>query len=362
MECLRAYILRYFGDRSGNFCGNCSNCRQNFETVDILEYSKKILSCICRMRERYGVGMLVDILRGSRSRKIQDLRLDQLSTYGIMNEVPQSRIREIINYLVLNGYIILSDGEFPVAKLGASCKELLYSNQPVLMKVVTESKRVSKEERPGKLKLSQSIGGFDQRLFEKLKELRFRIAEENKVPAFVIFSDATLADMCKKKPVDQVDMLKVSGVGEIKLRRYGGDFLKLISEHNAAQGEIPAQGNTGLSIAELCAYVNHSFEPSEEAIPVSMLADKLNALLLQKCDIKLSSVKLAKFYEEKGLLQSETVGGKNSRTASAAGNAQGITTVDRINAEGNPYRQNLYGLSAQQWTAEHLEELLDSIE
>jgi ATP-dependent DNA helicase RecQ len=362
MECLRAYILRYFGDRSGNFCGNCSNCKQNFETADILEYSKKILSCICRMRERYGIQMLVDTLCGSRTQKIQDLRLDQLSTYGIMNEVPQSRIREIINYLVLNGYIVLSNGEFPVAKLGANHKKLLYSDEPVLMKVVTESKRASKEGRSGKPKPGQFIGGFDQRLFVKLKELRFQLAAKNKVPAFVIFSDATLVDMCKKKPMDQVEMLTVSGVGEVKLRSYGGEFLKLISEHSAAPKEIPAQENAGLSIAKLCAYVKHTFEPSEEAVSVSMLTDKLNILLLQKSDIKLSSVKLAKFYEEKGLLRSETVDGKNSRVASAAGNAHGITTVDRTNAAGDTYRQNLYDLSAQQWAVEHLEELLDSME
>ncbi len=357
-ECLRAYILHYFGDLAQSYCGNCSNCKQSFETVNILEPSKKILSCIYRMRERYGVQLLVDTLRGSHSRKINNLGLDQLSTYGIMKEVSQSRIREIINYLVLNGYIVLTNDEFPVARLGGDYKALLYSDEPLIMKVVAEQKSVSNKVRHVKHISNESIGEFDQMLFTKMKDLRLRLANENKVPAFVIFSDATLVDMCKKKPRNNEEMLEVSGVGEVKLKRYGEEFLKLTTVYSAAPEELHTQENAVLTIPELCAYMKQAFEPSENAVPVSVLADNLNALLLQKSNIKLSAVKLAKFYEEKGLLQLETVNGKNNRVPSSAGATYGITTVDRTNSEGNSYRQNLYGISAQRWVVEHLEELL----
>lgn len=229
MECLRAYLLNYFGDRADNYCGNCSNCKTNFETVDIREDSKKILSCIYRMQERYGIQMVVETLRGSRSQKVQSLGLDQLSTYGIMKEVHQGRIREIINYLILNGHILLSNGVFPVAQLGADYKAFLLSDEPILMKVVTETERTAKEAQAGRKKSKAPVGDIDPGLFEELKSLRFELAAKKKVPAFMIFSDATLVDMCRKKPVDKEEMLAVSGVGEVKFKRYGEAFLKVIS-------------------------------------------------------------------------------------------------------------------------------------
>ena len=229
MECLRAYLLNYFGDRADNYCGNCSNCKTNFETVDIREDSKKILSCIYRMQERYGIQMVVETLRGSRSQKIQSLGLDQLSTYGIMKEVHQGRIREMINYLVLNGHITLSNGAFPVAKLGPDYKAFLLSDEPILMKVVTETERTAKEAQAGRKKSKAPVEDIDQGLFEELKRLRFELAAKKNVPAFMIFSDATLVDMCRKKPEDKEDMLAVSGVGEVKFKRYGEAFSKVIS-------------------------------------------------------------------------------------------------------------------------------------
>lgn len=358
MDCLRSYILRYFGDQSSNYCGNCSNCRQNFETVDILDDSKKILSCICRMRERYGIQMLIDTLRGSRSERIQTLHLDQLSTYGIMKEVPQSRIREIIQYLVLNEYILLTNTEFPVAKLGAKYKELLNSDQPILMKVMAQSEREQKEAKSGNLKAKQYYGEIDQQLFTKLKALRFQIAEESRVPSFVVFSDATLLDMCRKKPTEKDGLLAVSGVGEVKFQRYGERFLKIISEHGAAAAgaALPASADSAPSVEEICESVRRSFVPSEEAVPVSILADMLNSLLLQKGDYKISAIKLANFFMEKGLLQMETAEGRNNRVATVLGKEHGIVTVEKTNSAGNTYRQNLYHRQAQQYAANHIEE------
>lgn len=363
MDCLRSYILRYFGDRSDNYCGNCGNCKQNFETVDILDYSKKIVSCICRMRERYGIQMLIDTLHGSRGEKIQNLHLDQLPTYGIMKEVTQSRIREIINYLIINEYIVLTNTEFPVAKLGKEYKALLNSDQPLLMKVVMESVRAQKEVKPGNPKSGKYAGEIDPHLFAKLKNLRFQIAAENKVPAFIVFSDATLLDMCRKVPVNKDELLAVSGVGEVKFRRYGERFLKMISEYGAATAYAgkPVSENSAPSIQELCDYVKCTFIPSKEAVPVSILTDMLNSLLLQKGNCSLNAVKLASFFVEKGLLQPETTEGKSIRVASSLGKEHGIATVEKTNSAGNTYRQNFYDQQAQQFAADHIDELLGGI-
>lgn len=360
-ECLRAYLLGYFGDRAHSYCGNCSNCKTSFETVDILTDSKKILSCIHRMHERYGVQMLIDTLRGSKNQKIQSLHLDQLSTYGIMKETPQSRIREIISYLVLNGYILLSTGEFPVVKLGQGYQELLSSDQPLWMKVAVEPEHNSGEKSAKRRTAGQAVGELNQDLLSKLKMLRFSLAAKQKVPAFVIFSDATLVDMCRKRPTNEEEMLAVSGVGAVKFERYGVVFLRAISEQNPQANLSLSEETAELSPEELCAYVQRSFQPSCEAVSVSILADMINALLLQKSSFKISAVRLAKFYEEKGLLHQEPVNGKPVRVTSETGQLYEIATVERIDPNGARYRQNLYGPPAQQWAVEHLQELLRSM-
>lgn len=360
-ECLRAYILNYFGDKTGNWCGNCGNCRQNYETADILEESKKILSCIYRMRERFGIQTLIDTLRGSKNQKILNSILDRLPTYGIMKELSQNRIRQIINFLVLKGYIVLTNGEYPTAALGPGYRQLLDSKEPFLMKIAAEPKKALKEKPAAKQKLVEFTGRLDKSLYDKMKELRFRLAKENNVPAFVIFSDATLIDMCKKCPANQREMLEVSGVGEVKSQRYGTLFLNLIAEHGITErGETQkaSENEKALSLPELCDYIKDSFVPSEEAVSVTVLADMLSALLLQKSNIKLSGAQLSKFYEEKGFLQTETSDGKNNRVANPAGNALGITVKDKTDAKGNTYRQNFYNASAQKWAAENLLELL----
>lgn len=365
MECLRAYILSYFGDKCDNWCGNCRNCKQNYETVDISEESKKILSCIYRMRERFGIQMLIDTLRGSRNQKILSSGLDRLPTYGIMKELSQERIRQIINFLVLNGYIVLTNGEYPVATLGENYKALLCSDKPFLMKIATEPKKVLKEARATKQKIFELAGEFDENLYIKMKELRFRLANDINVPAFVIFSDATLIDMCKKKPANQKEMLEVSGVGEVKYQRYGQEFLDLIAKYSTPEKDkdtaevINVKESAGLIFTELYNYVKLTFEPTEEEISVSALADRLNVLLLQKSNIKLSAVKLAQFYEKKGLLKTETFEGKNQRIATADGNALGIIATEKTDAKGNTYKQNFYGLPAQKWAVENLLQLLE---
>lgn len=230
-DCLREYILRYFGENTVNFCGNCGNCNTNFETIDITTEAQKILSCITRAEEKYGIKTIIDILRGSKSEKILRSGLYRLSTYGIMVKESEKRIRAIINHLVLNEYILITSDEFPTAKLGRNASEILFKGKHLQMKL---SKEI--EKKPGKpdKKVSATINAVSSTLMDKLKKLRLTIAGEQKVPAFVIFSDAALTDMCMKLPSDDSEFLNVSGVGQVKLERYGERFLKEIAEFMAS--------------------------------------------------------------------------------------------------------------------------------
>jgi ATP-dependent DNA helicase RecQ len=223
-DCLRAYVLDYFGDKTENFCGNCSNCKSRFEEMDITEYAQKILSCISRMGERFGVKMIIDTLRGSKAEKIIKLGLHKIKTYGIMAEVKEKIIREVIHYLVLNEYITLTNSEFPVAKLTPKSRMVLLNGEQLLMKMAKEKTRETKS-----IQKKKTEGTSKTALFSILKQLRFEIAAQKKIPAFIIFSDATLRDMCAKMPKNKQEFLDVSGVGKVKLEEYGKVFLEKIN-------------------------------------------------------------------------------------------------------------------------------------
>lgn len=223
-DCLREYILKYFGEMPANFCGNCSNCNTNFEQADITVNAQKIMSCIVRMNERFGIKMVIDTLRGSKSEKILKSGLNKIKTYGIMAEVQEKRIRDIINYLVLNDYLLLTNSEFPVVKLAPKSKGVMYGREKLIMKIV----KVQAIEK----KKVQQKSAVNNELFKMLKETRLKLAQEKGVPAFVIFSDATLVDMCNKMPSNEIEFLEVSGVGKIKLESYGKEFLEVINSFN----------------------------------------------------------------------------------------------------------------------------------
>lgn len=223
--CLREYILKYFGDSSQSYCGNCSNCNSNFETRDITVDSQKILSCIYRMKEikrSYGITMIIAVLRGSKSEKIRSQGLDKLSTYGIMSECSEKLCREMINFLIQNGYVTITASEYPVLILNKKSREILFENKKLEMKLMKENPAESN---------TVTVGKEDSELFGKLRELRKKIANIESIPAYIVFNDASLRDMCIKKPKTREEFLKVSGVGYMKLEKYGDKFLELINNN-----------------------------------------------------------------------------------------------------------------------------------
>jgi ATP-dependent DNA helicase RecQ len=247
-DCLRTYILKYFGENSPNFCGNCSNCNTNFETTDITIEAQKILSCVVRISQRnrsFGKVMIVDILRGADNERIRQSGLSDLSTFGIMADVSVHRIRTIMDHLILNGYMALSLGEYPVVNPTEICGEILREKKYLEMKLpkdVDPSESKSKIASTSKSKLksktkSKSKSSKDtavereEDLFSVLKELRKQLATAAGVPAFVIFTDATLHDMCGKLPQTLDEFLDVSGVGKAKAEKYGKLFTETIATH-----------------------------------------------------------------------------------------------------------------------------------
>ena len=226
-HCLRGYILEYFGQEHPQLCGNCSNCESTAEQRDITEYAKMILSCIYRIHEQLGyslgITLVVRVLHGSREKRIKELRLDRLSTYGIMNHVPRAEIREMISALENQGYIMTHPDRGDL-NLTDKAREVLFHGEKVKMLVRKKKREKSRKE-------DASSNPNTAGLLEELKALRLTLAKEENMPAYIVFSNATLKDMAQKAPVTMAEFLAVSGVGKFKAERYGQRFLTAIKKY-----------------------------------------------------------------------------------------------------------------------------------
>ena len=251
-ECLRDYILRYFGEYKENYCGNCSNCLSQFENTDVTEIAKSLVGCVESCRQRYGINVILDTVHGANTAKIRSYRMDENPFYGGCAKVPSPRLRQVLNHLLIHNYLAMTDDEYAVVKLTEKSDEILTGGEAVVMKLAKEQPHPAKAEKGkgGRRKLSYGASGTgagsaelspaEEALFERLRTLRTEIARGEKVPPYIIFSDRTLVHMCMLKPGTKAEMLKVSGVGEYKYDKYGERFLDCIREYIKISGSVEA--------------------------------------------------------------------------------------------------------------------------
>lgn len=234
-RCLRGFILDYFGEKAPNYCGNCGSCNTNFETVDITVEAQKILSCIFRLKQRGrsgGKALIAAILTGSREERIVNGGLDTLSTYGIMKGVSQARVRDIIEFLQQQGLIEVEQ-EYMTCALTPAANEFIKSRSTLIMKLPKEKQ----PEKPAQTSSAEE----NAELMKRLKSLRTKLASALGVPAYVVFSDASLREMSVKMPQTNEEFLSVSGVGSRKAERYGRKFMEVISEYKSEMQEKNAE-------------------------------------------------------------------------------------------------------------------------
>ncbi|MEQ2876353.1 DNA helicase RecQ [Enterococcus asini] len=209
--CLQRYILRYFGE-SGSDCGRCSNCLDEGETVEITREAQMVLSCVKRMGERFGKGLVVQVLSGSKNQKVTQWQFETLSTYGLMKDWRQKDLTALVEYLTASGYLDAGDGQFPALRLTNSGvavlkgEETVYRKQPKVRQLET-----------------------DDALFERLRQKRNQLAQAQNLPPYVVFSDQTLRELAQKQPQSRLEMLQIKGVGVNKLDKYGEDFLEILA-------------------------------------------------------------------------------------------------------------------------------------
>ncbi|QQZ09274.1 DNA helicase RecQ [Heyndrickxia vini] len=221
-SCFQQYILEYFGEEGAIVCQKCGNCTDERTQVDVTKEAQMVLSCIKRMNERFGKTFITKVLTGSSDKKIRSFGFNKLSTYGIMKDRTQKEVNELIDFLTAEGYLRPTDGQFPV---------LLLTNQAV--EVLRGESIVSRKER---IQVKQIIE--DNQLFEQLRQLRKEIADKEKVPPYIIFSDQTLREMSAKLPSSKNELLQIKGVGERKLDQYGELFIAVITSYCEENGIV----------------------------------------------------------------------------------------------------------------------------
>ncbi|NOY14286.1 MAG: DNA helicase RecQ [Deltaproteobacteria bacterium] len=222
--CRRRALLSYFGESLDEDCGNCDICLHPPERYDATDDARKALSCVYRVGQRFGIGHVIEVLRGSKAQRIFELRHDQLSTYGIGREQSQDHWSHLLRQLIHHGYLEQDIANFSVLKLTEAARPLLRGEQ----KLTITRPRL----KPGrKKKPERKIVGldYDQELFNLLRVRRKQIADRDGVPPYVVFGDASLAEMAATLPTDEAALLQVNGVGQTKLQRYGDEFIEEIA-------------------------------------------------------------------------------------------------------------------------------------
>lgn len=250
-DCLRAYILRYFGederDREGaspapavaRGCGNCSNCLTSFEADDVTEAARAIMRFVSRNPGRFGKALIADVLHGANTERIRSLRLDSDSEYGKLAELPIARVRDTVEQLIGSGYLTVSMGQYPVIGMGDLGLAALNSPEEFAFSIKRRKRGRAGSERARRavdlLRDEAALDskpriGDDAELFERLRALRRELAEWRDVPPYIVCSDKTLRGLCRQRPATREELLEVSGIGERKADEFGEAFLKAISE------------------------------------------------------------------------------------------------------------------------------------
>ena len=239
-DCLREYMLGYFGEPAKGYCGNCSNCLQNYEEVDVSRYARIILCCIEECRERYGMTTILETLRGSRSEKVLRYRLNENSYYGTVTDASMDRLKQIVKQLLAKGYLNQTDDEYGFLKLTENSYDITVKGEQVMLKLPKEQEKVTVERRV-QLKPQTGIrrraASSNPELYEILRNLRNETARNMHVPAYVVFADKTLQEMSTYLPVTREEMLEISGVAQAKYEKYGELFIEVIREYKAGHEE-----------------------------------------------------------------------------------------------------------------------------
>lgn len=365
-ECLRNYILKYFGENPEKPCEDCGNCLREFETLDMTDAAKKIINCVYESKGRYGKTIIIDTVAGAKTARLEEIGATDYKSYGTLSAVNKNLLKRLIGQLVLEGYLLV--GDYQVLKLG-NIMGLKNPEAKVLVKITDEDKlpeRTTKAKKTSKGMESLTSAGF--KLFDKLRELRLEIAREEGMPPYIIFSDKTLIDMAAKVPVSKSEMLAVSGVGENKYVKYGERFLGLIEKIIEDYPDlIKAKENAGLPTVSVAkakkkkkAGKEEFYLLQEEAdnyeytdyLYISEIRDEMNRICERENVKRLPATRLTEILVAEGLIKEKEDAGKYEKAPTDKGIQLGVKVIDKVSEKGNAYTVLQYPIGIQKMLVE----------
>ena len=339
--CLRAYMLRYFGDTADDHCEKCSNCLTSFKTVDVTIDAQKILSCIVRTGQRFGAQTISDVLRGKESQWVKSFRLTEQSTFALLKGVRQKKIKSLIDELETQGYVTYVGAGKPILKVTDAGWLVLKGKAQVQAREALSIRTTANAEK---------ISETNAELFEALRALRAEIAQKRGVPAFVIFSDSALHDMCLKLPTTDAEFLAVNGVGEAKLKQYGAVFIPVIKRYTPTKrGKLPFY----ISEEQLSR-----FEYSATPIPISEITRRINDLAKDERRKKLNATDITNRLLSLNVLKVVEINGKPFKLPTYDGTKLGLSVERREKDDGERYYITLYNRKAQEFVIDNMNSVI----
>lgn len=242
-NCLRTYILRYFGERELKDCGNCSNCQKEFTQHDMTEAAGHIIDCILEMRGRYGINVVAGTLVGDNRAKLKEYGVSRYPSYGKLGDMSEAGVKEIINQMLMEELLTVTPDKYALLKVTKAAEEIRNGTRTLLWKECKKAPETGtapdkkRKATAAKKRRSDILNSKGLELFERLRGLRTELAREHNMPPYIIFSDKTLVDMCIKVPVNKAGMMEVAGVGENKFAKYGEQFLAEIRNFTGGRPE-----------------------------------------------------------------------------------------------------------------------------
>lgn len=365
-ECLRGYILRYFGEAGVAECGNCANCLAEMKTADMTEQAKKILACIRETGQRYGINVIAGTLAGNDRAKLREYKMAGYDSFGSLKEMSEPEIKGLIGQMEMDGLLRVTKDKYALLKLTGQCREVLDGTHIVTIKRRKEEKEKQSTSSSRKARRSDILNGRGLELFDRLRILRTQLAREAGMPPYIIFSDKTLVDMCVKVPLGKEEMLEVSGVGQNKFQRYGEIFIKEIRDFTQGKREKmyfgereEAEKESGFSAqrkGEKPAAKKADFyltrEQTEqitygEPCLATELAEKMNELRDKNTVKKTSGAEIFRRILAKGYAKEARIYGRMVRSVTKEGADFGLILGIRKSKKGTEYEDIFYSEKAQ---------------
>ena len=374
-NCLREYILNYFGEDATSNCGNCGNCLAEFEEKDVTDICKALIQCINETKQRFGMNVVVDVLLGRNLAKIRNFGFNELPCFGLCKQKSEPMVKAVLFELEQQGIIRATKDKYHILKLTSSCRDIIEEKQQIIMKFPKEElSKIQEQARTRKSKRSDILNSKGMELFDSLRELRLTLAREQAVPPYIVCTDKTLVDMCIKVPMNKEEMLTVNGIGEQKYEKYGEAFLTAIQEFSGGKKvsytyegyEDPdARGSRAKEEPRKKKGKGRKeeFRMTEEILLgivyedrttisdfVRMINKGRDEKTMKALPVKLISTKL----KEEGYYKEETMDGFTKREALPKGLELGILPEKRISKTGLEYTVLMYDRRAQKFIVESL--------